>query len=506
MSTETELKLRIAPENFAKLARHRLFSEHQLAAPTTRQLHNIYFDTPELDLNRNEMALRLRLAGGRWLQTLKGGGSIKGGLHQRNEWEMPVPTDRLDFTAFDAAVCDEYLPLPLRERLEPVFATDFQRSSRILAWQGAEIEVCMDHGEVRAGRLSAPICEVELELKSGAPQQLFELALAILEIVPFELESVSKAERGFRLMAGHVERPAKAKMPGYSKKASLTEVLQALAWACLSHLQNNIHGAMSGGEPEYLHQMRVALRRLRLVLRLAEKMRPDAKLTALREELTSLSAALGHARDWDVFIAALTQHPPHQAEHHNQALQALLEACENRRTGCYQQLRNMDQQCALQRLMLHFALWMNSAYWDEAESEAPETRDFASRQLRRLQKRYQQAEHHLDRLDAEGLHELRILARKLRYSAELFAPLHDDKGKKTFIGALGAVQEALGQIHDDAIAHHLLDELASAPELAAYPEIITLIREWIGQRHSTQLGKLDKAIRLLAKQQGFRGD
>ncbi|MDD5612946.1 MAG: CYTH domain-containing protein, partial [Gallionella sp.] len=84
MTTETELKLRITPEDMGRLKRHALLKTHQVAKPVTRHLHNIYFDTPELDLNRREMALRLRLAGGRWLQTLKGGGSIRGGLHQRN--------------------------------------------------------------------------------------------------------------------------------------------------------------------------------------------------------------------------------------------------------------------------------------------------------------------------------------------------------------------------------------------------------------------------------------
>lgn len=507
MTTETELKLRITPEAMTRLKRHALLKSHQLDKPVTRHLHNIYFDTPELDLNSREMALRLRLAGGRWLQTLKGGGAIQGGLHQRSEWEVPVGSDQLDFSVFNAAVCDEFLPLALRNRLEAVFATDFQRNSRVLEWQGAQIEVCMDHGEVRAGQHSAPICEVELELKSGTPQQLFELALEILEIVPFELESVSKAERGFRLMAGHVEQPVKPELPKFPKKSALVEVLQGLIWACLSHLQQNLHGTMAGSDPEYLHQMRVALRRLRLLLRLAEKFRPDQRLTALREELTAWAGSLGRARDWDVFIAALTRHPlSRQPESDNQAMLALLACCGRQREACYQALQNPQQQRGAQRLMLHFALWLNGDYWQQPGKDTPSPRDFSSRQLGRLLKRYRQAERHLGKQDADSLHELRILARKLRYSADFFAPLHDGRRKKPFIGALGEVQEVLGNIHDATVASQLLDELAAAPELTAYPEIILLIREWVANRQTEQLGKLDKAVHELAGLDEFWND
>ncbi|MBW8078498.1 MAG: CYTH domain-containing protein, partial [Gallionella sp.] len=74
MALETELKLRITPQHLARLRRHVLLKSHQLARPVARRLYNVYFDTPELDLHRSGMALRLRRSGAQWLQTLKGGG------------------------------------------------------------------------------------------------------------------------------------------------------------------------------------------------------------------------------------------------------------------------------------------------------------------------------------------------------------------------------------------------------------------------------------------------
>ena len=171
MAVETELKLRIAPEQLARLKRHALLKSRSASRPVTRRLQNIYYDTPKLDLHSSGMALRLRHAGQQWLQTLKGGGSVQAGLHQRNEWEVPVRSAALDFSfvgnAGQVAEWDEHLPPSLRKKLHPVFVTDFSRTSRMLDFQGAQIELCMDQGEVRTEQRSMPICELELELKSG---------------------------------------------------------------------------------------------------------------------------------------------------------------------------------------------------------------------------------------------------------------------------------------------------------------------------------------------------
>ena len=502
MPTETELKLRITPAHLAKLRRHRLFRTHQLSKPSTRHLHNIYFDTPKLDLHRNEMALRLRSVSGHWLQTLKGGGSVKGGLHQRNEWEAAVPSAELDFTILDAAIWDEHLPQRLRKKLKPVFVTDFSRTSRMVEYQGAEIEVCMDQGEVKTSEHSAPICEVELELKSGDPQQLFQLALAILEIVPFELESVSKAERGFRLMAGFIEQPVKAEPLKLAKKDRLSEVLQTLIWSCLLHLQKNIHGMVAGNDAEYLHQMRVASRRLRVALRMAEKVNVDATLSALRGELAAWADALGKIRDWDVFIAGQEQRLTQRVPEHG-GLQALLEHCEAQRADCYAALRSVAQQRELQGMMLRFAIWMNSAYWQQMEEGSPRADDFATRQLQRLNKRYRQAALHLETLDATGLHDLRIITKKLRYSTEFFVSLYELKPKNAFMHALGEVQEVLGNLNDASVANRLLDEMAGNPGLSAHLQAIGYTRGWIAHQLSGQLSVLSKALRHFSGQEAF---
>jgi triphosphatase len=169
MSVETELKLSISPAHLNKLRRHPLLRELASGRAVTRKLHSVYYDTPDLRLRSKAMALRLRLEGKKWLQTLKGGGSVQTGLHQRYEWETPVPAGQLDFWALAAS--NAPLPRGLLKKLQPLFVTDFSRNLRLLHFGRAEIELCLDSGEIRAGEKICPISELELELKSGDPQQ-----------------------------------------------------------------------------------------------------------------------------------------------------------------------------------------------------------------------------------------------------------------------------------------------------------------------------------------------
>lgn len=500
MAIETELKLRISPEHLIKLRRHRLIKSHQIERPSSCRLHNIYYDTPTLQLHARKMALRIRRSRGLWLQTLKGGGSLKAGLHQRHEWEIPVPTAALDFSRVDAAIWDEQLPPDIRGTLAPVFVTDFYRSSRELDWCGAIIELCIDRGEVRTTQHRTPICELELELKSGKPQQLFELAMEILKIVPFELELVNKAERGFHLLFGYIEQPTKAESLIFSRSDLLTDVLQTLMWSSVLHLQRNLQGAIQGDEVEYLHQMRIGLRRLRVALCMAEALYPDETLATLRQEIATLGKVLGQIREWDVFIEELSL-ASHFAEHPD--LQILLTHCMCQRAACCLAFNETGKARTLQHLLLRFAHWMNGSYWHQAAKDAPSSRDFASQHLKRLAKRYHQKIVHLDAHDYTNLHPLRILTKKWRYASEFFAPLYGKHDTQLYLTALGEVQDVLGRIHDLVVARRMLASLAANPDLSKQFDIISTVSEQLENKADSMAKSLRKSIQHLDKQHEF---
>ena len=192
---ELELKLALPPQQAERLRRHpalRPISPHRAVVA---ELDAIYFDTPELALQAQGVAVRLREAGGRWVQTVKGRSDASGALHRRLEWETPSEGAGLDFSGIDDPALRRQLTAPaLAERLQPVFRTRFRRWARLLVLgDGTRIELALDQGRIEAGASEAPICELELELKSGRPEALFELALALQQDLDLRPEPRSKA-------------------------------------------------------------------------------------------------------------------------------------------------------------------------------------------------------------------------------------------------------------------------------------------------------------------------
>lgn len=225
MAVEAELKLALPP---AQRERARQVLADTAGGPgQSVRLSNVYYDTPSFDLKRLRSALRIRLAGDRWLQTFKSGGGAQGGLHRRHEWEMPVAGDALDADALIRAIEHDLAVVPetasiedQAERdalsaslqilrgafptLEPLFRTDFTRTIWNIEDGSDRIEIGLDEGDVIVGegdqRRTTPILEVELELKQGDEAALHRVAARLAKDIPgLESDNVSKAERGFKL-------------------------------------------------------------------------------------------------------------------------------------------------------------------------------------------------------------------------------------------------------------------------------------------------------------------
>ncbi len=484
MALETELKLRIAPEDMVRLKRHPFLRSLSSERATTHKLYSVYFDTPDLQLHHARMALRLRRVGKQWLQTLKGGGGVQAGLHQRNEWEMPVAAEQLDFAALEAAGASPLSP-SLRKKVQPLFVTDFTRSIRMVQFEGALVEMGMDSGEIRAGKSVHTISELELELKSGEPLQLFRLALALLDIVPLEIEATSKAEYGYRLHAPVKPAVSKAQTPKLAEHTTVQQALQDMIWSCLFHLQANVSGALKKTDDEYLHQLRIALRRLRVVLSMTAKHRGDTELEALRALLAELGTALGRSREWDVFVAQTLPSIAQARDH-----KAIARQSEKLRQHYHQRVLAALQNGDFQRLLLRFGAWMNGAYWQHAAS----SKDLSHFAVKILHKRSRKLvklgvclQH--KKFDAAQLHALRIACKNLRYSAEMFAPLYGADKTKLYLDALAKLQDRLGVSNDHTVALRLLDELAQEKSLQA----VAPLREQIESAHSIRMSDLRKA-------------
>lgn len=197
MATEIELKLALAAGDVPRLLAHPALAGE---VPLVQPLCNTYFDTPDLALSARKMALRLRKKGQDWLLTVKTAEKSTDGLSRRHEWEAPAQPGEFNFSHVDQPQLRAYLE-SLIPQLTAIFTTDFQRHAWVLQRGGARIEVALDQGEIESRGQREPLCEVELELLVGEPEDLRALAAELGEQVQLVPSEISKAQRGYRLFA-----------------------------------------------------------------------------------------------------------------------------------------------------------------------------------------------------------------------------------------------------------------------------------------------------------------
>ncbi|GHG61609.1 hypothetical protein GCM10010919_06250 [Alishewanella longhuensis] len=199
MSIELELKYLIGASDAALLP-ELLQVYAKPATGTTQQLFNAYFDTPDNWFRRHDMGLRTRQKNGRFEQTIKLAGQQHGALQIRPEYNVPCIGVVPVLADFPAEIWPAATDIAeLQQQLTELFRTDFQRQSWQLKLPKAEVEVVYDNGEVRAQERRQAISELEIELLTGQPDELFELASFLLHAVPMRTGWLSKAARGYQL-------------------------------------------------------------------------------------------------------------------------------------------------------------------------------------------------------------------------------------------------------------------------------------------------------------------
>ncbi len=240
MAKEIELKLRLTPENTVPLAH---WLDQHLTASGEKRLMNDYYDTPDLLLQRNRAAMRVRATGSGYEQTLKTRGRSVAGMHVRGEWNWPLATGELDISLLQDPEVAECLPSDSDlSTLEKVFGTHFRRRCWLAGEGSSRIEVVIDEGEVVAGATTQPLCETELELLSGDPADLWQLVSQMQQQAPLWLSDISKAERGYH-QAGKAGQWLPPQVDDSDWSAFLSSSLTVLQRAVESRLFDPAGGA-----------------------------------------------------------------------------------------------------------------------------------------------------------------------------------------------------------------------------------------------------------------------
>jgi inorganic triphosphatase YgiF len=471
MPQETELKLALPTELADRIAGLACVSK-RLVSPERRRIayRATYFDTPDHDLAKSRSALRLRRESTGWVQTLKLSPVEGLGLTERVELNWPVSRFGLDLVALDQSPLAERSDwASVRSRLKRRFTTQFIREAMRLQWpDGSEVELALDRGVISAGHRPVRSCliqELEIELVRGESDCLWELAFELSEQGPTVPMVASKAQRGYELLEPPA-LPRKAKPNAPAQASHYAAVLgQGLSHALLVLHHNLRH--VRRDDPEFIHQARVALRRLRSLLRGAEDFRGPSTfhkaIRRLKGPLRALGQRLGEVRDADVLVndtlprLRMALAPGLHAELDTLLRQALLQ-----RDAAYDALLSMWYDPMMGRALLmteHFIARLSTQPQWDALRAAHDLVQIASRQLTLQHEALMRASRDLSRQSVEQLHALRIQGKRMRYLLDFWTTLWGKSELKAYRSGLVGLVESLGAISDDATALIALQHL-----------------------------------------------
>lgn len=529
---EIELKLGFPLAARARLETHPALVAARVTEPVRRLLVSTYHDTPDQALRRAGAALRIRRDNRRWIQTFKRAGTAIGGLHAREEAEWIVPTDALDPAPLAphlaALAPDAEPPIDVR-RLRPVFTTRFRRTAFDVDLDGTRAEVAIDIGGVTARGRTEPICEIEIELKSGDPLRLFDLAMVLAADIPFTVRMPSKAERGYALGRRVAAAPVDVQVLEIDRRTPARTAAALVVAACLDQMQANAAGAATREDPEFLHQFRVGARRLRVALAALPALAPHvdaARVEPIVADLRWLFGEIGPARDADVWstevlprmVDAFTD--PDAMAALVRASNALRRQDRSRARAALGDARHVVLQLRVGQLVAALgapvvepapgASGGAAAVAAETGGDAPVTTttkseptlaDLLPASLARRRKRLRRN----DPVDGtpEARHAVRIAAKKLRYTIELFAGDVGRKGRRRrLLRRVKALQAMLGDANDAAVAMGRLDRIAAAPR-APDAAVIATARGWLVGYATGRLAPLAEARRRVARARRF---
>lgn len=387
-----------------------------------------YYDTTAYDLAHARITLRHRIERG------------------EKAWQLKIPLgdDRqeIEVAGTQADPPDSLrrlLILHLEHRkLVPVVTLRVWRRGFLVRHGRVPVaEIALDTvSALKNGRIIQRFHELEIEQRQGDAASLRALEQQMREAGASDHDGRPKLFRALSLPA-----PTPAVQP--KPKAPMVAYLQ---WALAQHvgwLLAHDPGTRLGTEPESLHQLRVATRRLRAVLRTAQPILLPAWVTTLEQELTWLSELLGPARDLDVQIAHFTAESAELDARDRTLLAPFITHLRTQREAVQRVVVSELTGARYVELIRR----LQQAAQDPAVVESPLTvRDLARQEFKKLCKA-------ISRLAPSPsdttLHKIRIKTKRARYAAEL-ARSSVGKPASRFIKSARAVQDLLG-LHQDAL-------------------------------------------------------
>jgi CHAD domain-containing protein len=280
-----------------------------------------------------------------------------------------------------------------------------------------------------------------------------------------------EAGKGARLNLPAPLAPRKAGPVILSPSMDAAQAFAEIARACTQQLAANAPGALTSDGVEYIHQMRVALRRLRSALRLFKDWLPVGFVERVGPELKWLGTLLGNVRDYDVLLGAtlpelLRTGKQSRAGAHEKRVAAAVAPRHDAAAAKMQRALRSRRYAALLNDLADTCLRVQQAA-KPGVGKGKDLRDFAAGKLKRAQRKLRADPDDLLEMTPDERHQLRIAAKRLRYATDFFSSLFANGPTRRYTERLAALQDALGKLNDQAVALQLTDKLAISPRTQA---------------------------------------
>lgn len=437
MRTSQTLRLNLDSRDVSTLLQHPLLS----SAPKRRRIHQTHFDTSDQALARSGLSVNETRILRKTMLTVQRTGN------DAHLWTGSTTPGAFDFaTLIDDPETAERLT-QFAGNLIPIYTIEARQREWSIQIRSAQVDVILEEGTLSAGEDSAQrtkhFCEIELRLYNGQLAALYGLGRLLSRQVRLHPVADNLAQQAHSLSFAKSPGPAKAKRVKIDAKECVIGVFKQIAWLCLRQLQENEEGVFTPSNVEFIHQARVALRRLRTALRLFEAELPPGFSDKWGQAWRDVGEQLGNARNWDVFYSETLPAMAGDLGNHAEFIQlkefALIER-KKAHTETQQWLRG--RRYSLTMVAFCEALLMLP------DRKTDRIDAFADKAIKKRYKRFCRGARIAHTLNGEQRHEVRIDLKKLRYTLDFFESLYPQKQLHPFLSALAETQELLGHMND----------------------------------------------------------
>lgn len=459
---EIELKFFIPEARLKGLMR-----QANVKSSETTQMAAHYYDTPEQDLAKAGIGLRIRKEGNDWVQTIKAGSD---GIAARLEHNTLLDNEQVqvmldnnnlmpDLTLYQdtsiAPALAEFKLKKLAKNLVRQYVTDVQRTTRLLIEDDSSIEMAYDYGKIIHGNDDTQredIQEIEFELLSGDLDFLFTTTKTWCKRYKLCLSTVTKAERGGLLVKAQAYSPAVSanlSQLKVDKDSSMPAFIRAVVHNCLLQILPNSSAIVAGSEnDQHVLQLHIGIHRLCAALKAFDSF-SDELNTEWQPILKQTADLLSNYRQ----LTYLATHIEPKLQEQGAPVVDWTTNLEQIKSGPIEAVRANDFQLTLLELI---AFTMSDA---NIEPQADKLAiDKLAKILSKQYTKLLEAEHVFDNMSGaesdsdnkkESQHKLYFYLKNLRYISEFAAPLYSKKKSKRWLKHLIKAQKSLGPYTDN---------------------------------------------------------